>query len=398
MQAMAGWQRAITRSSRRGGRPVTRRWRRLSSSSSSWWPAASELDALEDLAHLLERDEEHDGEGALAHHGGDEPLVQGHGPLGPHGLERAVHGAGVRRGRAGRHLHVHHPRLDHVDGVGGRGGDEARGEAGGDVRGEAVGAGAPAREDGLLGLVVGGQLRRRDDHGAVHRERRAAPEAADALVARHPADGVPDAAVVAALGEGQAPVRLHPHHGHVGRVAHGRADAARDEPRRDLAVQRQHAAVLLGPLGLEDVVEPHPRGGVERLAEHGGGHPGEEPRGALGAQDLRADGERAGLPRRRHRDFLRERHGLAARGDRERRAHRRLRRRRGRRLPLQLHADLDEVERVRGAAGHDGGDAALDESLDPHCSLPCFLPRRGSSLPLRLPFIGEGGSETKGSR
>ena len=37
-------------------------------------------------------------------------------------------------------------------------------------------------------------------------------------------------------------------------------------------------------------------------------------------------GERAGLPRRRYRDILRERHDLAARGDRERRAHRRLRR------------------------------------------------------------------------
>ena len=38
------------------------------------------------------------------------------------------------------------------------GDDEASCEAGGDVCGEAVGAGAPAREDGLLGQVVGGNL------------------------------------------------------------------------------------------------------------------------------------------------------------------------------------------------------------------------------------------------
>ena len=47
-------------------------------------------------------------------------------------------------------------RLDHVDRVGRRVGDEALGEAGRDVRGEAVDAGAPACKDGLLGLVVGG--------------------------------------------------------------------------------------------------------------------------------------------------------------------------------------------------------------------------------------------------
>ena len=82
----------------------------------------------------------------------------------------------------------------------------------------------------------------KDDRGG---ERRATPQAADALVVRHSADGVPDAAVVAALGKGQAPVRLHPHHGHVGRVADGRTDAARDEPRRDLAVQGEHVSVLL---------------------------------------------------------------------------------------------------------------------------------------------------------
>jgi hypothetical protein len=336
----------------------------------------SELDALEDLAHLLERDEEHNGEGPLAHHGGDEPLVQRHGSLRPDGLEGAVDGAGVGRGRAGRHLHVHHPRLDDVDGVGRGGGDDAGGEAGGHVRGEPVGARAAARQDGLLGLVVRGQLRRRDDHGAVDGERGPAPEAAHALVARHPADGVADAAVVPALREGQAPVRLHPHHGHVGRVAHGGADAAGDEAGQDLAVQREDAAVLPGPPGLEDVVQPHPRGGVERLPQHGGGHPREEARGALGPQDLRADGQRPGLPRRR-RDVVvvgvRERDGVAPGVEGERRAQRRLRRHGGRRLPLQLHADLDEVQRVGGAAGHDGGDAALDESLDTHRLLARFL-------------------------
>ncbi|KAJ1268890.1 hypothetical protein BS78_07G167400 [Paspalum vaginatum] len=225
----------------------------------------------------------------------------------------------------------------------------------------------------ILESIIGGELRGGDDHGAVDGERGAPPEAAHALVARHPRDGVADAAVAAALREREAAVRLHPHHGHVGRVAHGGADAARHEPRRDLAVQRQRAAVLPGPAGLEDVVQPHARGGVERLAQHGGRHPREEPRGALGAQDLRAHRQRAGLPRRGHGDLVvvRQRHGVAPRVEGERRAQRRLR---SRRLALQLHADLDEVQRVGGAAGHDGRDAALDESLEPHCL--CFAARR----------------------
>jgi hypothetical protein len=39
---------------------------------------------------------------------------------------------------------------------------------------------------------------------------------------------------------------------------------------------------------------------------------------------------------------------------------------RGGELAVELHADLDEVERVRGAAGDDGGGAAFDEALQPH--------------------------------
>uniref|UniRef100_A0A8R7UHH7 Uncharacterized protein n=1 Tax=Triticum urartu TaxID=4572 RepID=A0A8R7UHH7_TRIUA len=334
---------------------------------------ASELGVLENLAHLLQGDEEHDGEGPLARHRGDEPLVERHHALRPHRLERAVQGPGVRRGRAGGHLHVHHPGLDHVDGVGRGGGHDARGEAGGHVRAQPVGGRAAAGQDGLLGLVVGGQLRGGDDHGAVDGERGAAPEAAHALVARHPGDGVADAAVVPAVGEREAAVGLHPHHGQVGRVADGGADAAGDEAGGDLEVQRQHAAVLLGPALLEDVVEPHPRGGVERLAQHGGRDPGEEPGGALGAQDLRADANRAGLGHRRGR--VRERHGVRPGLEGERRAERGLGRRRRRGgLPLQLHPHLDEVERVGGAAGDDGGDAALDESLDAHLFPPSYNP------------------------
>lgn len=35
-------------------------------------------------------------------------------------------------------------------------------------------------------------------------------------------------------------------------------------------------------------------------------------------------------------------------------------------LALELHADLDEVERVRGTTRDDGSDASFDETLDTH--------------------------------
>ena len=35
-------------------------------------------------------------------------------------------------------------------------------------------------------------------------------------------------------------------------------------------------------------------------------------------------------------------------------------------LALELHADLDKIQRVGGAAGDNGSDASLDKSFDTH--------------------------------
>src|ERR1044072_5913352 len=61
---------------------------------------------------------------------------------------------------------------------------------------------------------------------------------------------------------------LHSHHGDVGWVPDGGADDVDDESSLDLARERHVADV--GPLLLEEVVDPHASGGVEHLAEDGG--------------------------------------------------------------------------------------------------------------------------------
>jgi len=114
---------------------------------------------------------------------------------------------------------------------------------------------------------------------------------------RHSHDGVHDGLVVAPLRRREAPVGLHSNHGDVGRVPDGGADGAGDEAGPDLAAERHGAGGGVGPLGLEDVVETHTGGGVERLAEDGGGDAGEEGSDAflLNEADADRDGAHAGL-------------------------------------------------------------------------------------------------------
>ena len=47
-------------------------------------------------------------------------------------------------------------------------------------------------------------------------------------------------------------------------------------------MEQEDGADLLGSLGVEDIEQPHLRGGVKRLARHGGGDPREEAHDALG--------------------------------------------------------------------------------------------------------------------
>ncbi|KAK3423483.1 hypothetical protein EUGRSUZ_F00409 [Eucalyptus grandis] len=208
-----------------------------------------ESEVLEDLPNLLEGHEQHHGEGALPGDGGDEALVQGHRPLRPDRLHGAVQRPGVRRRLPRLHLHVHHPGLDHVDRV----------RPGRHVGPEPVPHRA-ALQDRLLDLVVGRQLGRGHHHGAVHREAGPAPQARHPLLLRHARDGVHHAPVVSALVRREPPVRLHPDHGHVGRVPDHGADGPGHEPGGDLAGQGQGVGPGVRPLLLEDVVQPHAGG------------------------------------------------------------------------------------------------------------------------------------------
>lgn len=52
----------------------------------------------------------------------------------------------------------------------------------------------------------------------------------------------------------------------------------------------------------------------------------------------------------------------------------------GERLALELHPDLEEVERVGRATSHDGGNTTFDESLDTHNATRQELPRKVSTF------------------
>ena len=115
--------------------------------------------------------------------------------------------------------------------------------------------------------------------------------------------------------------------------------------------------VVLGrPARLEDIIEAHTSCGVEGLAEHGGGDAGEEAGGALRAEDLHADADRADSGRR-------EGGGTGAGVEGESRAES------GSRsggFSLELHPDFDEIHRVGGAAGDDRRDPPFYKSFDAH--------------------------------
>ena len=128
----------------------------------------------EDLPDLLQSDEENDSKGALPRNGGNKPFVKRHGPLGSDRLQSAVQRAGVRRRLPRLHLHVHHSRLHHIDGIRRHRCHDPRPEAGAHVGTHSV-FHHPASDNRFLGLIVGRELRRRDDHGAVDGHGRAAP-------------------------------------------------------------------------------------------------------------------------------------------------------------------------------------------------------------------------------
>jgi len=105
-------------------------------------------------------------------------------------------------------------------------------------------------------------------------------------------------------------------------------------------------------MALEHVVETHTGGGVQRLAEHGGGHAGKERGDALRLDDPDADGYRTGRRRRWH---------WSGRVKRKRRAE-------DVRF-LKLHANFDEVEWVGGATCNDGSNATFKKPFYSHAEL-----------------------------
>ena len=86
------WSCKLAIDARGGDHNFTKKWHTLQSGL-----GFSEIEVLEQLANLLERDEEDDGEGPLARDRRDEPLVERQGTLGAHGLDGAVERAGVGR-------------------------------------------------------------------------------------------------------------------------------------------------------------------------------------------------------------------------------------------------------------------------------------------------------------
>lgn len=65
-------------------------------------------------------------------------------------------------------------------------------------------------------------------------------------------------------------------------------------------------------------------------------------------------------------------------------------------LAVKLHPDLDEIERVGAAAGHDAGGAALHEPLQPHAFRASALGANGGGDGGGGRPGGGGGEEEKG--
>ncbi|KAL4362729.1 hypothetical protein GQ457_04G003590 [Hibiscus cannabinus] len=219
----------------------------------------------------------------------------------------------------------------------------------------------------LLDLVVRRQLRRGDDHCSVHRERRPAPQAADAFLFRHLTQCIDYTFIVPSLVDGKTPIGLHSHHRHVGRVANGCANAAGDKTSQYLAGKRQIPCFIIRPFVLENIVKSHTRSGIQRLAEYGGGNPGEKRRNTFRLDDTDTDGNRTNT---RLRNSLRDRNIPDGGGVHGERRTENLNRRIGEMgFSLKLHTDLDEVQRMGGSAGDDRRNASLHETFQTHDSI-----------------------------
>ena len=130
---------------------------------------------------------------------------------------------------------------------------------------------------------------------------------------------------------------------------------------------------------LEDVIKAHTGGGVEELAEDGGGDAREDSGDAFIADDVDTDGYGAHLRRRRWWGWGWEGDGLGC--DTVRRvegkgmmegAHRRVSVCVGG-LALELHSDLDEIKRVGARTRHHGCYASLHKSLNSHFDFPFLV-------------------------
>ncbi|RYQ81641.1 hypothetical protein Ahy_Scaffold1g107512 [Arachis hypogaea] len=72
---------------------------------------------LEELANLFKRNEQNNSERTLPRYRRNETLVQRHGTLRTHRLQRTIKSPSVRRLSPWLHPHVHYPSLNHVNRV-----------------------------------------------------------------------------------------------------------------------------------------------------------------------------------------------------------------------------------------------------------------------------------------
>mmetsp|Transcript_57640 Transcript_57640/g.160628 ORF Transcript_57640/g.160628 Transcript_57640/m.160628 type:complete len:332 (-) Transcript_57640:57-1052(-) len=256
-----------------------------------------------------------------------EALVQRQRPFAPHHRGHALDGARVKRRLARLRLLVHEPRLRHIHWIRHQGGDEGRHEAGAEVRRDAV-LRAELDED-LLALVIGGELPDRDDRRAVHVGHHArSPHREQTLCPGDLAHGVEDVLVPAPLLRREFSVRLHPHHGQVAWVAGESPDGTGGSGAHHLRHHAEGLRVLAGG-PLEDIVHAEAHAAVHELPRCRRVHAAEEAGEALHLCD----------------------------------AHKHLQHSEPRRLGLQLHAHLDEVEGMSAGAADARADRPLDEAL-----------------------------------
>lgn len=201
-----------------------------------------------------------------------------------------------------------------------------------------------------------------DEHGAIHRKGGAAPQTSDSLLFGHSGYGVQNAFVVAALGQREAAVGLHSDHGHVGRVSDDGPDPAGDQSSSYLAYERHVAGSWVSPFLLKNVVETHASSGVQRLAKDGGRDAGEESDHPFLLHDPDSDGDRTHARGPSHVDSR----GSGACLESERWTESLNGGIGNLRLTLELHPDLDEVERVGGTPSDDRSNTPFNKALETH--------------------------------